>query len=708
MSYVKFTKLRTTTDCTFWAKFAELKIDKFKLDEKTVINLWGSYSLQSLNEDNTNPLVLDFTSFNEDPGTLSNNLSVVCFGHMINTNTMEAFKQTNPDKFIERMGRNVLTEIQDGTILKNPWRLSLFIVLAYSDLKKYKFYYWVAHPTPFHLPEMYAQTSPRSINEEFTESHVEEFCKGFLQLDSKTKNYFTVLLSKDGKLSIVELAAGVEINNSEKRLEEYGEIYFAFYDPCTGSKPGWPLRNLLCLLCWHCPTYFFSRTIKLIAVRGNKAQRSLVFKVKSHKDYGHGKDVRESLFLGPLVGWESNANDRLGPTIADLSDTMDPTKLSDRAINLNLKLMKWRLVPDLDLDKISNLRCLLLGAGTLGCSVARVLLGWGVNSITFVDSANVSHSNTVRQSLYSHQDAVKHKHKAYAARDALLNIRPSINAEGVVLHVPMPGHVVGASLMQSTKQALEKLEELVEKSDVVFLLLDSREARWLPTVLCAAMNKIAINAALGFDSYTVQRHGTRDVAATAVSPDLDARNPCGRDLGCYFCNDVTQPGNSQTDRTLDQQCTVSRPGLSQIAAGLAVELLIALLQHPKGVEAEAIVGNGRDHVSSSDTELVGLLGCVPHTIRGSLWSYDTQLTITHRFTSCTACSAAVINEYKTRRLDFVLDACNTPNYLEKLSGLEELLKRPDLDELCYTLDGMSDDDGDDDNDEEGDQGNVIP
>lgn len=62
--FVKFTKLRSSTDSTFWAKFVELKIDKFKLDEKSV-NLWGNYNLQSLNEDNTNPLVLDFTSFNE-------------------------------------------------------------------------------------------------------------------------------------------------------------------------------------------------------------------------------------------------------------------------------------------------------------------------------------------------------------------------------------------------------------------------------------------------------------------------------------------------------------------------------------------------------------------------------------------------------------------------------------------------------------------
>lgn len=99
------------------------------------------------------------------------------------------------------------------------------------------------------------------------------------------------------------------------------------------------------------------------------------------------------------------------------------------------------------------------------------------------------------------------------------------------------------------------------------------------------------------------------------------------------------------------------------------------------------MGNNRDNINSNNTELVGLLGGVPHTIRGSLWNYDMQLTITHRFTSCTACSVPVITEYKNRGLSFVLDACNIPNYLEKLSGLEEILKRSDLDEvyICWSF-----------------------
>ena len=63
-----------------------------------------------------------------------------------------------------------------------------------------------------------------------------------------------------------------------------------------------------------------------------------------------------------------------------MRSSMDPKSLAESSVDLNLKLMKWRLVPDLDLPKMYNLKCLLLGSGTLGCNVARyVNMGYQVS-----------------------------------------------------------------------------------------------------------------------------------------------------------------------------------------------------------------------------------------------------------------------------------------------------------------------------------------
>lgn len=75
-----------------------------------------------------------------------------------------------------------------------------------------------------------------------------------------------------------------------------------------------------------------------------------------------------------VIGWERNEKSLLQPKVVDMSGSMDTEKLAESAVTLNLKLMKWRIMPNIDLEVVKNQKCLLLGSGTLGCNVARCLL----------------------------------------------------------------------------------------------------------------------------------------------------------------------------------------------------------------------------------------------------------------------------------------------------------------------------------------------
>ncbi|THC90820.1 hypothetical protein EYZ11_009723 [Aspergillus tanneri] len=215
----------------------------------------------------------------------------------------------------------------------------------------------------------------------------------------------------------------------------------------------------------------------------------------------------------------------------------------------------------------------------------------------------------------------------------------------------MAGHPVVD--LEKTRADFEILQQLIVDHDVIFLLMDTRESRWLPTVMGKAAGKIVMNAALGFDSFVVMRHGVKNEVDPAA------------ELGCYFCNDVVAPMNSVKDQTLDQQCTVTRPGVAAIASALLVELLVSLLQHPQGAAAPA-------PASRSDDQNGHPLGLVPHQIRGFLSTFENIPIAGKSYRCCSACSDNVVDAYKSQGWDFVLKALNKTGYMEELSGLKEV------------------------------------
>ena len=149
--------------------------------------------------------------------------------------------------------------------------------------------------------------------------------------------------------------------------------WIGFCDPSSlPTNPGWPLRNLLALLAHHHKEHLVGLSILCWRDGVRDGQRrvgsSLLIEIK---------DViypTESDSIPKCLGWEKNERGKLGARMVNLSNSMNPERLAESAVDLNLKLMKWRLLPELNLDLIQNTKCLLLGAGTLGCYVARTLM----------------------------------------------------------------------------------------------------------------------------------------------------------------------------------------------------------------------------------------------------------------------------------------------------------------------------------------------
>lgn len=608
---IKFTPIQSIFESAFFTKLSELKLNEFKLDATTRPITAFSTNPNKLNKFNDTPVLnFDFESFeNKSENDQSN---IIYAGQIYNVNTIEEFKELDKQGLLNSWGKEIHDNLTNDSKLTYK-DFNRFFIISFSDIKKYKFYYWVAYPN-LHTSWTIEETAS---NPEVNNAKIIESISNPLQFEQFFQLENDNLLDVNGIIS-----------------SQTGS--FVFIDSCL-SKDGNPslqLKNYLFFL-----AHKGFEEINLSIFRAGHVTTTLKLKLD--------KETFEPKCIPKVIGWERTSRGKLGPKLADLGLLINPNQLAEQAVDLNLKLMKWRIAPELDLDIIKKQKVLLLGAGTLGSYVSRALMGWGVRDITFVDNGRISYSNPVRQPLFNFKDCFSDngqgQFKATKAAESLKEIFPGVNAKGYNLEVPMIGHSVTDE--EKHKSNFDLLCKLFDENDVIFLLMDSRESRWLPTVLGYAKGKIVMNAALGFDSYLVMRHGSLD------------QNPSTR-VGCYYCNDVVAPNDSLSDRTLDQMCTVTRPGGALMASSLAVELLVSILQHP-------------DHQLAANTSTTKF-GDIPHQIRGFLHNFQQSKLFVPNYNCCSACSDPVINKYKEEGWEFVKKCLNSTKYLEEVCGLKKV------------------------------------
>ncbi|GKU01164.1 ubiquitin modifier-activating enzyme atg-7 [Fusarium langsethiae] len=675
---LQFAPFISEIELPFYSALFASKLDHDKLDDsaRSVLGLYEPRSEEPESSCRLQILGNALTNSNSPLATMR------AEGIIRNVNTLEDFKNTDKPAMLRTAGRQVWDAIKDGSIYSVPSLLSSFIILSYADLKKYKFTYWFAFPA-LHSDPVWKRSGPvERLTSQETTALVDRVGTWRYSVDARERGFFLAKKvpgrrETDDPDTPQELPFHWEVGSLrdfetgffDQVPEE--DRYVAFTDPSTYPEaPGWPLRNFLILIRHR----FRLTKTKVICYRDTWAKRheakSLILRIEM--DPVENLDITE---MPKVTGWARSSNGKLQAQQVNLGEYMDPARLADSSVDLNLKLMKWRIAPNLNLETIKNTKCLLLGAGTLGSYVSRNLMGWGVRKITFVDYGRVSFSNPVRQPLFNFNDCLEGgKPKALRAAEALKEIYPGVDSEGHALSVPMLGHPFTDEA--KTNEDYQKLEKLINEHDAVFLLMDSRESRWLPTVMGKAAGKIVMNAALGFDSYVVMRHGTES--------GPEGQTP----LGCYFCNDVVAPADSQKDQTLDQQCTVTRPGVAPIASALLVELLTSLLQHPLGKDAPA--PQPTSGVVPERDPPDHALGLVPHQIRGYTSTFQQIVIRGQSYDCCSACSPKILNAYRHDGWGFVKRALQEKEYVAELSGLAEVQRRAE--EMAAHVDWEEDDD----------------
>ncbi|KPI83409.1 putative ubiquitin activating E1 enzyme [Leptomonas seymouri] len=715
LQHLTFSDYQLSVDVGFWEELRRLKLVKWKLEEPfaTLHGCIRTSVSKRVLLTATNVVHLSSAAFEDSP---PEHAAMNASAEVVSVRMWGKVKNYNfPEGLYSLDSRNALLSFAAEYILKpaladhlaveeeeESWSQLPFCMLSmytYIDAKSYRFYHKEAFPSvaldgPILIktpagesvdPFPFSLSAAQAIYDHGVErlrSYPERGCNPFLSVCAPNA------------LPVFKALSPRTLGSAGDDAENIMLCFFDFSDAAKALCLS--ARNIITCVRLALPSLTSLRVFALrpggpeksvfLQLAFDAADQATVAALKSCLAGAASDEVRsinwkEQFPSLKVSGWRKKKAEGL-----DLGTFINPVQRADSDSRFNLELMKWRVLPSLELTRLASCRALLLGTGTLGCNLARNLLMWGVRHITLVDRGHVSFSNLARQSLFTFEDAKQNKSKVDAAAEALRNIIPSVVVQPVPLTIHMPGHRVDEGKLDEVLREVHQLEELIASSDVVFLLTDSREARWMPTIIAATCGTPVVNVALGFDTYVVMRHGVPSAAnsrSNAVG-NTTTTTAAPAALGCYFCSDVVAPTDSLSFRALDEQCTVTRPAVSSIASAIAAELVAEVYQHPDGFCCPAY----RESASSNTGAGTCRLGVIPQQIRGSVFSHSMHHLCGERNPFCTACSDKMLDAYQAGGAEFLLRCVNTPLHIEAVCGVKELKEswEADVKEMCWSSD----------------------
>ena len=141
----QFTPFKSFVEASFFTELGKYKLETARLSEDSI----PLHGLLSMPATTGRPPALRVSggSLEAVPAVASDGpLDFYVNGCITNVNTLEAFKELDKSALLQAQARELLASINDLSIVENLQALLGFQIISFSDIKKYKFYYWFVFP----------------------------------------------------------------------------------------------------------------------------------------------------------------------------------------------------------------------------------------------------------------------------------------------------------------------------------------------------------------------------------------------------------------------------------------------------------------------------------------------------------------------------------------------------------------------------------